>query len=130
MDVCCPHAYLPTRSHKNIQKRMLRTFITRNKCQFFNFMFHPLFLVHFKLWEGMCRAIKENSVFAFSMEDVFFQKGFRVQVDLVVYWLIVQLALKEYGAIIMRPVDGLHLGWVCSYDLDSNWPHSILTSVI
>ena len=74
----------------------------------------------------MCCAIKENSVFAFSMGDVFFRKGFRVQVDLVVYWLIVQPVLKEYGATIKSPADGLHLGRVCSHDLDSNWPHGLI----
>ena len=41
------------------------------------------------------RAMKKDTLFAFSMRHVLIQRDYRVQVNLVVFWLVVKLAIME-----------------------------------
>ena len=41
------------------------------------------------------RAMKEATLFAFSMRHAIIQRDYRVQVNLVVCWLVVELAVME-----------------------------------
>ena len=53
----------------------------------------------------------------FSMRCAFIQRGYREQLELVVFWLVVELCDYPKGATLhMR--NGIHLGLVCVYDLD------------
>ena len=60
-----------------------------------------------------CHAMKKNTVFAFSTRHVFIQKGYIVQVNLMVCWSVVKLALKDHRTLYNIAWNGLHLHREC-----------------